>query len=152
MLKNKKKLVTLNYARKILKNKKIKIVFSNGCFDILHSGHINILRFSKNKGDLLIVALNSDKSIKKIKNKKPYFHFKERAKILAEIESVDYIIKMNEKNPKKIIKAIKPHFHIKGGDYKAKELEEYEVAKSIKCKIIIFRIKNKISSSKFFTN
>jgi rfaE bifunctional protein nucleotidyltransferase chain/domain len=152
MFNNKKKILTLNFVCKLLKDKKKKIVFTNGCFDILHSGHISILKFSKKKGDLLIVALNSDKSIKKIKNKKPYFSFKERASTLAEIESVDYIIKMNESNPKKIIQVIKPNFHIKGGDYKAKDLEEYNVAKSIKCKIIIFRIKNKISSSRFYAN
>ncbi len=59
---------------------------------------------------------------------------------------------MNENNPKKIIQVIKPNFHIKGGDYKAEDLEEYNVTKSINCKIIIFRIKNKISSSRFYTN
>jgi rfaE bifunctional protein nucleotidyltransferase chain/domain len=145
----KKKFVTISYLKKI--SGKI-IVFTNGCFDILHSGHINILRFSKKKGDLLIVGLNSDNSIKKIKKKKPYFSFKERVKILSEIESVDYIVKMNESNPKKIMQAIKPHFHIKGGDYKAKNLEEYDLAKKIKCKIIIFKIVKKISSSKFYKN
>lgn len=149
----KKKLVSLNYLTKVLKKTKKKIVFTNGCFDILHSGHINILNFSKQKGDILIVALNSDLSIKKIKNKSnPYFSFNKRAKVLSEIESVDYIIKMNETNPINIMNIIKPHFHIKGGDYNCKDLAEYNLAKNIKCKIIIFKIKNKISSSKFYTS
>jgi rfaE bifunctional protein nucleotidyltransferase chain/domain len=146
---NTKKLVSLNYLSKILK--KEKIVFTNGCFDILHSGHINILKFSKTKGDILIVGLNSNESIKKIKNKrKPYFSFQQRVKVLSEIKSVDYIVKMDEKNPIKLIKAIRPNIHVKGGDYKAKELDEYDILKSIKSKIIIFKIKHKISSSKFY--
>ena len=148
----KKKLISIKkLSQKLLKfrkNKK-KIVFTNGCFDILHSGHIKLLINSKKKGDILVVGLNSDKSYKIIKKKLPKFNFNLRSKYLSEIISVDFIIKMEKDNPVDLLKKIKPDFHCKGGDYKKENLIEYNFLKKMNIKIFIMKIKGrKISSSK----
>ncbi len=146
-----KKLITLNELKKKLKklrNTK-KIAFTNGCFDILHSGHIKLLINSKKRSDVLIVGLNSDKSYFKVKNKKPLYSFRERALILSQVHSIDFIVKLDDINPKKLINNLKPDLHCKGGDYKEKKLEEYNLLKRLKIKIYIMPIKGKkISSSK----
>ncbi|MGM9877070.1 MAG: D-glycero-beta-D-manno-heptose 1-phosphate adenylyltransferase [Bacilli bacterium] len=112
------------------KNK--KIVFTNGCFDIIHSGHIYNLKTAKSKGDILILGLNSDYSIKKIKgDKRPIFNEKERLDILTSLEFVDYIVVFDEETPINLINDIKPDILVKGADYKdkfivgKKEVEEY---------------------------
>lgn len=137
----------LTKFKKFKKNKK-KIIFTNGCFDILHSGHIRLLIKSKKKGDILVVGLNSDQSYFKIKKKKPKIKFLERVKILSEINSVNYILKLNDKDPMQLIKKLKPYLHCKGGDYIRKNLIEYELLKKLKIKLFIMPIKEKkISSS-----
>lgn len=141
------KLISLKKIKKI--NKKKTIAFTNGCFDILHSGHINLLLNSKKKADILIVGVNSDKSYLKNKKKKPRFNFSQRVKILSEINSVDYIIKQTDMTPINLIKHIHPNIHCKGGDYKKSDLKEYELLKSLKIKIYLMPITgSKISSSK----
>lgn len=103
---------------KQLKKKGKKIVFTNGCFDIIHSGHIKILRESKKFGDILIVGLNSDDSIRKIKGKdRPVNKLKDRIDVLSAIEYVDYIVVFSQKTPYNLIKKIKPDVLVKGGDY-----------------------------------
>lgn len=95
-----------------------RIAFTNGCFDILHAGHVELLHYAKTKGDLLVVALNSDESIKRLKgNKRPVNNFELRATVLSAIEDVDYIIKFEEDTPLDLIKKISPYALIKGGDY-----------------------------------
>ena len=134
-------------SKKFKKNKK-KIIFTNGCFDILHSGHIRLLIESKKRGDILVVGLNSDQSYFKIKKKKPKIKFSERVKILSEISSVNYIVKLNDTDPIKLIKKLQPHLHCKGGDYIKKNLIEYELLKKLRIKLFIMPIKEKkISSS-----
>ena len=106
-----------------LKRKKRTIVFTNGCFDILHYGHIKYLRKCKGLGDVLIIGLNSDSSVRKIKGKKrPITGQKERAAILAALELVDYVTVFNEVTPARLIKAISPKILAKGGDWRAKEI------------------------------
>ncbi len=101
-----------------LKSKGKKIVFTNGCFDILHFGHVYYLEQAKKQGDILIVGLNSDKSIKRIKGKnRPIICQQDRAKVLAGLESIDYIVIFNEDTPLKTISAIKPNVLIKGADW-----------------------------------
>ena len=106
---------------KILTGKKLsekKIVFTNGCFDILHYGHIKLLLESKKQGDLLIVGLNSDDSIKKIKGpKRPINNDNQRSLMLASFSYVDFIVFFNDPTPIKLIKKIKPNIITKGGDY-----------------------------------
>ncbi|MBU6500550.1 MAG: D-glycero-beta-D-manno-heptose 1-phosphate adenylyltransferase [Patescibacteria group bacterium] len=94
------------------------IVTTNGCFDILHVGHTNYLENAKNMGDILIVGLNSDKSVKRNKgDKRPIVGEKERAKVIAALTAVDYVFIFNEETPKPWLLKIKPHIHVKGGDY-----------------------------------
>ena len=101
-----------------LKRQGKKIVFTNGCFDLIHPGHIKILRDAKRKGDILIVGLNSDSSIKKIKPKdRPILNEKARAKTLEAFEMVDFVILFKETTPYNLIKTIKPHVLVKGGDW-----------------------------------
>ena len=95
-----------------------KIVFTNGCFDIIHPGHIHVLSQAKLFGDILVVGLNSDKSVKKLKGKeRPFVNESDRAKILLSIKYVNYVIIFDESTPKDIIEKIKPDTRVKGGDY-----------------------------------
>jgi D-beta-D-heptose 7-phosphate kinase/D-beta-D-heptose 1-phosphate adenosyltransferase len=95
-----------------------KIVFTNGCFDIIHPGHIHVLSHAKLFGDILVVGLNSDKSVKNLKGKeRPLVNESDRAKILLSIKYVDYVTIFDESTPKDIIEKIKPDTLVKGGDY-----------------------------------
>ena len=95
-----------------------KIVFTNGCYDLIHSGHIDLLSNSKSKGDKLIVGLNSDRSVKNLKgNDRPIQNFDDRAIILDAINSVDMVVGFDDDTPEKIIKKLLPNILVKGGDY-----------------------------------
>ena len=95
-----------------------KIVFTNGCYDLIHSGHIDLLSNSKSKGDKLIVGLNSDRSVKILKgNDRPIQNFDDRAIILDAINSVDMVVGFDDDTPDKIIKELLPNILVKGGDY-----------------------------------
>lgn len=95
-----------------------KIVFTNGCFDLLHRGHIYLLNTAKQQGDILIVALNSDASIKANKgDKRPVLPEAERAEIIAALEMVDYVVIFDELTPDEIIKELIPDVLVKGGDW-----------------------------------
>ncbi len=94
------------------------IVFTNGCFDLLHLGHIHLLREAKKLGDLLIVALNSDSSITKIKGpSRPILPETERAELLASLEMVDFVMVFSQPDPAEVIKALHPNVLVKGGDW-----------------------------------
>ncbi|MBL7156832.1 MAG: D-glycero-beta-D-manno-heptose 1-phosphate adenylyltransferase [Candidatus Omnitrophica bacterium] len=120
------KLKNLTEIKKIvtdLKRKKKKVVFTNGCFDILHYGHLKYLEKCKRLGDVLVIGLNSDASVKKIKGKKrPITGEKERAAVLSSLEFVDYVITFNDATPAKLIKALTPDVLAKGGDWKTKDI------------------------------
>lgn len=95
-----------------------KIVFTNGCFDLLHSGHLHLLREAKKLGDLLVVALNSDSSVKRIKgDDRPILPEPERAELIAALEMVDYVTWFDEPDPYAAIKTLKPDVLVKGGDW-----------------------------------
>ena len=101
-----------------IKNCMKKIVFTNGCFDVLHIGHINYLQESKKLGDILIVGLNSDNSIKRLKgDKRPINNLSDRITFLSNLDFIDFIIPFEEDTPLEIIKLIKPDILVKGGDY-----------------------------------
>ncbi|MCX5687330.1 MAG: D-glycero-beta-D-manno-heptose 1-phosphate adenylyltransferase [Candidatus Omnitrophica bacterium] len=106
-----------------LKKKNKKIVFTNGCFDILHAGHVSYLSKAKSLGDILVIGLNNDGSVKKIKGKlKPIVSQKNRAILLAALEVVDFVVIFKELSPLKLIKAIKPDVLVKGGDWKKENI------------------------------
>lgn len=120
------KLKSLKELKKILeqlKKKGKKIVFTNGCFDLLHPGHIKVFKEAKRKGDILVVGLNSDESVRKIKGKKrPILNENARATNISAIEYVDYLILFNEPTPYNLIKQLKPHYIVKGGDWEKGEI------------------------------
>ncbi len=121
-----------------LRNEGAKIVFTNGCFDLLHLGHVRYLREAKKLGDVLIIGLNSDDSVTKLKGKdRPYISELERAEILASLECVDYVIIFSELRPDNLIKTIQPDFHVKGGDYKISKLPERNLVESLGGKVIV---------------
>ena len=116
-----------------LKNNDKKIVFTNGCFDILHIGHVKYLEKAKNFGDILILGLNSDDSTHRLKGKnRPINTQDDRAYILASLEVVDYVVIFNEDTPLDLIKLIKPDVLVKGGDYKDKKVVGQDIAKELK--------------------
>ena len=116
-----------------LKNNDKKIVFTNGCFDILHIGHVKYLEKAKNFGDILILGLNSDNSTHRLKGKnRPINTQDDRAYILASLEVVDYVVIFNEDTPLDLIKLIKPDVLVKGGDYEGKEVVGQDIAKELK--------------------
>ena len=118
-------------AIKKLKQKNKKIVFTNGCFDILHAGHVSYLSKAKSLGDALVIGLNSDSSTRKLKGKsKPVVSQKNRAMLLAALEAVDFVVTFNELTPIKIIKAIKPNVLVKGGDWKKEKIVGAEFVES----------------------
>jgi len=125
------------------------IVMTNGCFDILHCGHTHILEESKKLGDILIVAVNSDQSIKKIKSsKRPIVTELDRSYILSCLSSVDHIILFNEETPEKIISKVLPDILVKGSDYKGKKIAGEDVLiKHNKKVVLIDLIDGKSSTS-----
>ena len=109
-----------------------KIVFTNGCFDILHAGHVSILEFSRSKGDVLVVGLNSDASVKRLKGPtRPVNTQDDRALVLAALESVDAVSVFEEDTPYNLIKLIQPDVLVKGGDYKLTGIVGREFAKKV---------------------
>ena len=103
------------------------IVTTNGSFDVLHAAHVRILEKAKQEGDILIVLLNSDSSIKKLKGpNRPIINEKERAYMIASLECVDYALIFNEDNPLEILRQIKPHKHVKGGTFVSERIKEEE--------------------------
>jgi D-beta-D-heptose 7-phosphate kinase/D-beta-D-heptose 1-phosphate adenosyltransferase len=118
------KIITAARLNKILKSgRRKKIVFTNGCFDILHYGHVKYLQEAKSKGDLLIVGLNSDRSVRRLKGKnRPIMPQRERAKILTALSCVDYCIIFNDDTPLRLIKALQPDILVKGSDWKKEKI------------------------------
>jgi len=118
--------------REELRKQGKKVVLTNGCFDLLHSGHIHIFREAKKYGDILVVAVNDDFSVKKIKGaSRPIFPLEERLEILEAIEDIDYLTSFSEETPQKIIAVLVPDVLVKGGDWKPDEIvgrEEVEGA------------------------
>jgi D-beta-D-heptose 7-phosphate kinase / D-beta-D-heptose 1-phosphate adenosyltransferase len=139
---NQNKLINIKDIDLINRNK--KIVFTNGCFDILHSGHLEYLKKSKKLGDLLIIGLNSDNSVKRLKGEdRPINLELDRAYILSGLECVDYIIIFDEDTPYNLIKELKPNILVKGGDYK----KENVVGKDLVDELVLIDFKKGYSTS-----
>ena len=115
-----------------------EIVTTNGCFDLLHIGHVKYLETAKQLGDILIVGINSDDSVKALKGSMcPLMSEIDRAEIVAALECVDYVLIFPELDPRHWLSEIKPDIHVKGGDYKVGDLIEREVVESNGGKIAI---------------
>lgn len=109
-----------------------KIVFTNGCFDILHAGHVSVLEFSRSKGDVLVVGLNSDASVSRLKGPtRPVNTQADRALVLAGLESVSVVSIFEEDTPYNLIKLVEPDVLVKGGDYKTTDIVGREFAKKV---------------------
>jgi rfaE bifunctional protein nucleotidyltransferase chain/domain len=114
-----------------LRSKKKKIVFTNGCFDILHIGHARYLYAAREMGDFLIVAMNSDRSVKAIKGPdRPIMNQSERSEMLASLECVDMVVIFDEDNPMEVIRYLMPDILVKGGDWKEEDIIGADVVRA----------------------
>jgi len=124
------------------------IVFTNGCFDIIHRGHLDLLKFCKSNGSTVIVGLNSDKSIKRLKGKdRPINNEEDRRYILESLKFVDKVIVFNEDTPYNLIKKVKPDLIVKGGDYKPDQVVGNDL-----CEVEIFKYVKGYSTTKTIKN
>ena len=120
------------------RNENKKIVFTNGCFDLIHLGHIDVLARSSDLGDILIIGVNSDSSIQNLKGEnRPIIEENSRVKQLAALEFVDAVILFDEDTPQKLIEIIKPDVITKGGDYKAENIVGNEVVTQKNGQVVI---------------
>ncbi len=127
-----------------------KVVFTNGCFDILHTGHIKLLRKSRKYGDLLVVALNSDRSVRKLKGEnRPFFSENDRAAIVSEFTCVDYVIIFDEDTPLSTIKKLRPDVITKGADYKKEQIVGKDLVESCGGQVRIVPLEQGRSTSYF---
>jgi rfaE bifunctional protein nucleotidyltransferase chain/domain len=114
-----------------LRSKNKKIVFTNGCFDILHIGHARYLYAAREMGDFLIVAMNSDRSVKAIKGPdRPIMNQSERSEMLASLECVDMVVIFDEDNPMEVIRYLMPDILVKGGDWKEEDIIGADVVRA----------------------
>ena len=114
-----------------LKAESKKIIFTNGCFDIIHAGHISYLKEAKALGDILIVGLNSDESVRRLKGKdRPIVSERDRAYVLANLKPVDYVVLFDEDTPYELIKEIKPDVLVKGADYEGKNIAGSDIVEA----------------------
>ena len=131
------------------KKKGLKVVFTNGCFDLVHKGHIEILSKSSDLGNKLIVGLNSDISIKKIKGKdRPIIDEKSRAFLLASISFIDAVVLFNEDTPLNLISSIRPDVLVKGGDYNISEIVGQNIVKKNDGEIVLIPFVDGFSSTR----
>ncbi len=115
-----------------------KVVFTNGCFDLLHPGHVTYLSRARDLGDLLVVGLNSDDSVAKLKGPgRPLNKERDRAIVLAGLACVDYVVGFAEATPIETLRVIRPAIHCKGGDYKPEDLPEKDVVEQGGGRIVI---------------
>jgi len=146
-----KKIKTLARMKVIIPRLKAegkKVVFTNGCFDILHVGHIRYLKKAKNFGDILIIGLNTDRSVKLIKGeKRPIVPEKERAEVLAALEFVDYIVLFDEPDPLRLIEALTPDVLVKGADWAKGKIVGKETVKNAGGRVVRVPLVDRASST-----
>jgi rfaE bifunctional protein nucleotidyltransferase chain/domain len=115
-----------------LRKERKRIVFTNGCFDILHKGHVEYLSSARKLGDVLVVGINDDESVCRLKGpQRPIMPLASRMAVLDALKMVDIVAPFGEDRPMELIKMIRPDVHVKGGDYRAEELPEYGVVHSL---------------------
>ncbi len=116
------------------------VVFTNGCFDLLHVGHVRLLQAAKKLGDVLVVAVNSDRSVRSLGKGtgRPLVPEAERAEVVAALGAVDYVVVFGESTPRALIRALLPDVLVKGGDWKAKEIVGGEEVRAAGGRIVVF--------------
>ena len=139
----------LEALSKRLKDAGKRIVSTNGCFDILHVGHVRILEQAREFGDVLVVGINSDASVRALKGeKRPINAELDRAEVLAALKSVDYVTIFGEQTPVEFLKLLQPHIHVKGADYKPEQLEETPIVEQFGGRVeILPLVPNKSTTS-----
>jgi len=126
-----------------------KIVFTNGCFDIVHAGHVDYLEKAKSLGDILVVGMNSDSSVRRIKGeKRPVVPQELRAKVLSSLKPVDYVVIFEEDTPLELIKAVKPDVLVKGGDWDIDKIVGREFVESYGGKVVTIPFEYDISTTR----
>ena len=131
-----------------LKGKGKKVVFTNGCFDILHIGHVRCLEEAKKLGDILVVGLNSDRSVRSIKGpSRPLTPEAERAEVLSALACVDYVVIFDEPDPLKLVSSLGPHILAKGGDWTREETIGREVVEKAGGRVVIIPQVRGVSTS-----
>lgn len=131
-----------------LKKEGKKVVFTNGCFDILHKGHIRLLKKAKSLGDVLIVGLNTDASVRRLKGKgRPFIKERDRAEILSSLEMVDYVVLFSQDTPYHLIRIVKPDVLVKGGDYKTEDVVGRDIVERYGGKVYIFPVVKGVSTT-----
>ena len=136
---------------KKLKKQRQRVVFTNGVFDLIHRGHIDYLYKARTFGDILIVGLNSDASVRRLKgNKRPLQKQADRAAIVVSLKPVDYVVLFGEDTPERLIETIRPDILVKGADYKVREIVGARFVKSYGGKVRRVRLSAGRSSSKLF--
>jgi D-beta-D-heptose 7-phosphate kinase/D-beta-D-heptose 1-phosphate adenosyltransferase len=126
-----KKILDWNELKEVVDRVKAsgkKIVFTNGCFDIIHIGHVRYLKQAKALGDMLVVGLNSDRSVSRIKPNRPINSQDHRAEVLSSLDMVDYVTLFDEETPYELIKFLQPDRLVKGGDWKKEEIVGSDIA------------------------
>jgi rfaE bifunctional protein nucleotidyltransferase chain/domain len=130
-------LLTLDEALDLRKGK--KLVFTNGVFDILHSGHVAYLNQARDLGDLMIVGINTDESVRSLEkdDDRPIHTLEERGSVLSALRCVDGVVAFGEKTPERVIEILKPEVHVKGGDYDSETMPETPLVRSYGGKVVI---------------
>jgi rfaE bifunctional protein nucleotidyltransferase chain/domain len=119
-------------ARLLKSRRGRRVVFTNGCFDILHVGHLRVLETAARLGDVLVVALNSDRSVRNIKGpRRPLVPLRDRARLMAALRPVDFVTYFHEDTPERLIRRLKPDVLVKGGDWAAGRIVGSEVVKKV---------------------
>lgn len=148
-----KSLDEIKAIRKKLKDQKKKVVFTNGCFDLIHAGHVDYLTKARELGDVLIVGLNSDTSVKRIKgNKRPILMEKERSFIISSLKPVDYVVLFNEDTPANLITEIIPDILVKGADWAVENIVGKDIVESNGGQVKTIRFVNDQSTSKIINS
>lgn len=138
MMNKVKSLDELIEIRKGFVQKGKTVVFTNGCFDILHRGHIHLFRQAKKYGDILFVAVNDDQSVRRLKGPaRPVFPLNERLEVLEAVDVIDYLVAFAEETPRELIQALCPDVLVKGGDWKPEEVVGREEVEGAGGKVII---------------
>ena len=132
---NRDKIVERSQIKEIiadLKSTGKKVVFTNGCFDIIHVGHVRYLAEARSLGDILVIGLNSDASVSSIKPGRPITPEDQRAEVLSALESVDYVVLFNEETPYELIKEVSPDVLVKGADWKKEDIVGNDIVKEVR--------------------
>ncbi|MDI3546939.1 MAG: D-glycero-beta-D-manno-heptose 1-phosphate adenylyltransferase [Halanaerobiales bacterium] len=131
-----------------LRQQKKRIVFTNGCFDLIHVGHVRSLAKAKALGDVLIVGVNSDSSVRQLKGeKRPIMSQDERVELLSYLEMIDYLVIFNETTSSCLLRELKPDVYVKGGDYTLSTLPEWSVVKDYGGEVELVPVVNGCSTS-----